>query len=151
MNIMNIMNIIDRDILKYALLVVIGYMICKRFLNSYEGYTCRQYVEDSTTEGADCQGDPNNPSESCCNKVMNLPVETCWPRRGRGHTFQAELDQRIEKCNHNLEERDGILRCFPPGSGYTFDRCCDNSKGPLGDEMCWGDGHGFYNCCQQHL
>jgi hypothetical protein len=66
------MNILDRDILKYTLLIVIGYMICKLFLNSHEGFTCNDYISSRIGDGVCSNLSQSNPSDACCDIVMNL-------------------------------------------------------------------------------
>ncbi len=166
------MNILDRDILKYALLVIIGFWICKLFLNSHEGFTCEEYLEN-IDRGGSCSGDPNNPSEDCCNGIKDLPGDRiCWAQKGRGHLGnQTELNQRIDHCRQGSDnwnqveeipqdmpqdmphdssvavEEIATTPCFTPDSEYTFGRCCDQSIGPAGDTTCWGGGYGFVHCC----
>lgn len=141
------MNILDRDILKYALLVIIGFWICKLFLNSHEGFTCEYYAKNNI-EGGYCGGDPNNPSKDCCNIVMNLQQREggCWGGQGRGAREQRQLNQRIHQCT----QMSGSSSCFTPDSEYTLERCCDNSKGPYGDTQCWGDGYSHPTCCMSN-
>lgn len=125
------MNILDRNILKYALLIVIGYMICKLFLNSHEGFTCDDYISSRIGNGV-CSNTSNPqaiPNDACCDIVMNL-----------------------DECNNNeILENDQVIHtqnmCRPrylihPGGGllnetYKYlsvdnvpDNTCLGSRGP---------------------
>lgn len=149
------MNILDRDILKYILLVVIGYMVCKLFLNSHEGFTCDDYKTSLKNNKCD---DQDNPSYACCNIVSNLEnLKGCLRSFNNRHDI-SELNTRVQNCKDNPSSSipSGSIpsspipdNCFLPGSEYTFGRCCDQSKAwaARGDPTCWGGGYDFASCC----
>ena len=121
------MNILDLDILKYILLVVIGYMICKLFLNSHEGFTCDDYISSRIGDGvcSNLSNSQSNPSDACCDIVMNL--DEC-------NNSEILEDDQVINTQNICRSRYRIRPDGPSNKTYKY-----LSVDSLPDNTCLGD------------